>query len=280
MSSDYQPGQNVVIVQTFKTYAFHNGKGMGTKLKFAAGRKGTCTRVLDMPKSLLGPARLAYVFILPYGATRYEVRLSLEEAQKFLVAEIESSNQVTQQIQQPQVIIPAPQFSRVDEIIKLAELREKGLLTEEEFTIEKAQILNQPISTSTSTIEKIEYQDDKRTSSDTNIDAYVETSFAPTHSVGNYYLWILGIRVDDASKHPGELERILGLPEYVNGIKPKHQPEITAQRNQIIDLTSLWAFTKTNKSPARFNKLLSRNDAEGLVSQLHQIGFDAEIRPS
>jgi|688.fasta_scaffold349315_2 hypothetical protein len=154
----FQPGQNVVIIQTFKTEAFNNGKSMGSKLKFQAGRKGTFTRSLNVPKFLTAPARDIYVFVLPYGATRYEVRLSLDEVKKYLAVEGQSSNeqipQIPQdpqkwtsqipQIQQPLAVVQTPQLSRADEIAKLAELKERGLLTDEEFAIEKTRVLNQP----------------------------------------------------------------------------------------------------------------------------------------
>jgi hypothetical protein len=266
--SDFQPGQSVVIIQTFKTLAFNNGKSMRSKLKFQAGRKGTFTKVLDLPKFLTAPARVIYIFILPYGATRYEVHLSLEEVQKFIAAENETLNQPVQQIQPSLPVVQAPQASRVDELVKLADLKERGLLTEEEFANEKSRILNQPGDVQPVFNRTDEIKHDEGTSNSTNDGA------------GYYYLWMLSIPTKPAMRHVDELDRILGLPMYAEGIKPKHQPEITAQRKQLIDLMSLVALSEKNKAPARLNKLLSRNDAEGMVSQLRQIGFDAEIRPS
>lgn len=148
--ADFQPGQDVVIIQTFKTEAFHNGKKISS-LKFQAGRKGTFTRVVNAPKLLTSPARDIYVFVLPYGATRYEVRLSLDEVKKYLAVEGQSLNEQIpqkwteqiQQIQQPPAAVQTPQISRADEIAKLAELKERGILTDDEFAIEKARILNQ-----------------------------------------------------------------------------------------------------------------------------------------
>jgi hypothetical protein len=149
--TNFHAGQDVVVIQTFKTEAFHNGKKI-SNLKFQAGRKGTFTRVVNAPKLLAAAARDIYVFVLPYGVTRYEVRLSLDEVKKYLAVEGESSNeQVPQkwtaqipQIQQPSPVVQTPQLSRADEIAKLAELKERGLLTDDEFAIEKARILNQP----------------------------------------------------------------------------------------------------------------------------------------
>ena len=269
--SDFQPGQSVVIIQTFKTHAFNNGKSMGSKLKFQAGRKGTFTHALNVTPLWKGPSYVVYYFILPYGATRYEVHLSLDEAQKFIAAENGSLNQPVQQIQQPLPVVqasPAIQTSRVDELVKLADLKERGLLTEEEFANEKSRILNQPGDAEPAINRTDEIKHDESTSNSTNDVA------------GYYYLWMLSIPTKPAMRHVDDLDRILGLPMYAEGIKPKHQPEITAQRKQLIDLMSLVALSEKNKAPARLNKLLSRNDAEGMVSQLRQIGFDAEIRPS
>lgn len=268
--NNFQPGQSVVIIQTFKTQAFNNGKSMGSKLKFQAGRKGTFTKVLTVPEFFKKPSHVVYMFILPYGATRYEVHLSLEEVQKFLAAENDSFNQPVQQIQQPLPIVQAsqaPQKSRVDEIVKLADLKERGLLTEEEFANEKSRILNQPGDTQSATIQTDVIKHDG------------SISTGPNHGTGYCYLWMLPIQPGIAMKHLDEFELILGLPVYAEGVKRKHQPEITSQRNQLIDLTSLVALSDRNRAPARLNKLLSRNDAEDMVSQLRQIGFDAEIRP-
>ena len=268
--SDFQPGQNVVIVQTFKTPAIVFGK-KGGKTKFQAGRKGTFTRVLDLPQSLTAPARVVYVFILPYGATRYEVHLSLDEVRKFLAAENESFNQPVLQSQQPLPIAQAPQavqVSRVDEIVKLAELKERGLLTDEEFANEKSRILNKPDDAQSAMIQTDVVKHNASASIGTN------------HDAGHYYLWILRMPTKPEMRHIDDLARILGLPVYAEGVKRKHQSDIASQRDQLIDLTSLVSPSEKNRAPARLNKSLSRNDAEDMVSQLRQIGFDAEIRPS
>ena len=149
--NNFQPGQDVVIIQTFKTEAFHNGKKISS-LKFQAGRKGTYSRVVNVPKFLKTPAQDLYIFVLPYGVTRYEVRLSLDEVKKYLAVEGQSSKEQipqkwteqVQQIEQPPAVVQTSQLSRADEIAKLAELKERGILTDDEFAIEKARILNQP----------------------------------------------------------------------------------------------------------------------------------------
>lgn len=277
--SDFQPGQNVVIIQTFKTPAYTNGKSMGGggKLKFQAGRKGTFTRVVNVPQGLRQPQHYVYMFILPYGATRYEVRLSLDEAQKFLAAENEPSSYPFMPSEHPLPVFQAPQISRVDEIVKLADLKERGLLTDEEFANEKSRILNQPNDTQSALIQTSHLKNNLGSSSDTHHVSQPDSSASSTTSIQTYYVWILKLPRNFNSKALDEIDRICGMPTYTKGMKPKHQPEILSQRNELLDLMRLSPFSK-NQGPARLNKLLTHLDAVDIVSQLRQLGIDAEFR--
>jgi hypothetical protein len=279
MVSNFQPGQNVVIIQTFKTPAYTNARSAhGAKLKFQAGRKGTFVREINVPQGFRGPQHYVYAFILPYGATRYEVRLSLDEAQKFLAAENEPSGYSPMPSEHPLPVFQAPQVSRVDEILKLAELKERGLLTDEEFTIEKSRILNQSNDAQSASIQTGKIENLSGSSSNTHDVSQPDSSTSSTSSTQSYYVWILKFPPFFGSKIFDEFERICGLPSFTKGIKPKHQPEILSQRNELIDLRPLAAFSKNQGQPVRLNKVLNHLDAVDIVSELRRLGIDAEFR--
>ena len=116
-----------------------------------------------------------------------------------------------------------------------------------------------------------------------------ETRGAPSEMVSNDslnqnddigvggYLWILSLPAI-ALPVMNQIYEILGLPPFVEGIKPKYQTEVIAQRGQMIDMMSLVQFSKKNRQPARLNRKLSSSEAEEMIFRLRQIGVAAELR--
>jgi hypothetical protein len=96
-----------------------------------------------MPGLLRGMARTA---VVAGTATAVSNRVSRRQYGRW--AEQESADAYEQQPQQPQYAAPPPapaapsSDDRIGELRKLAELRDSGVLTEDEFAAEKAKILN------------------------------------------------------------------------------------------------------------------------------------------
>jgi len=151
--------------------------------------------------------------------------------------------------------------SYLDELLKLAELRDRGIFTDEEFQIEKAKLMGQETRGAPSEVvsnDSLNQHDDKDVSG---------------------YLWILALPVG-ASVIINQIYEILGLPRFAEGVKPKYQTEVISQRNQMIDMMGLVAFGKSNKKPARLNRQVSGKEAEEMIFKLRQIGVSAELRQS
>lgn len=99
-----------------------------------------------MPRLLRGVARTA---VIAGTATAVSGRVQRRQAEKFADRDAQiyaDREQAYQETQQP-VAAPAPAPaaaapSVIDELKELAELKNQGILTEEEFAAQKAKILN------------------------------------------------------------------------------------------------------------------------------------------
>ena len=92
-----------------------------------------------MPGLLRGIARTA---VIAGTATTVSNRVSRRQANKW--SQEDQPQQQAYQEPPPQYAPPAPAApaeSRIDKLTKLGELKEQGVLTEEEFAAEKARIL-------------------------------------------------------------------------------------------------------------------------------------------
>lgn len=93
-----------------------------------------------MPGLLRGVARTA---VVAGTATAVSGRVSRRQNNRW--AQQEEEQQQAEQQQQPVAAAPppaaAPAQSRVDKLKELAELKEQGILTDEEFASEKARVL-------------------------------------------------------------------------------------------------------------------------------------------
>ena len=177
------------------------------------------------------------------------------DAIELAIANQSSREQIPAQV----VVQEVSKTSYLDELLKLADLRDRGIFTEEEFQAEKARLMSQ------------------------------ETRGAPSEMVSNDslnqnddigvggYLWILSLPAI-ALPVINQIYEILGLPPFVEGIKPKYQTEVIAQRGQMIDMMSLVQFSKKNRQPARLNRKLSSSEADEMIFRLRQVGVDAELR--
>lgn len=82
-----------------------------------------------MPGLLRGVARTA---VVASTATAVSGRVARRQDQRWAQQEAQ---------QQPQQAAPAPGDSVTDQLKELGELRERGILTEEEFAVQKAKLL-------------------------------------------------------------------------------------------------------------------------------------------
>jgi hypothetical protein len=89
-----------------------------------------------MPGLLRGMARTA---VVAGTATAVSNRVSRRQANRW--AEQDYQEAPPQQAPAPVAAAPAPAESRLDKLKDLADLKEQGVLTEEEFAAEKARIL-------------------------------------------------------------------------------------------------------------------------------------------
>jgi hypothetical protein len=177
------------------------------------------------------------------------------DAIELAIANQSSRNQIPAQV----VVQEASKTSYLDELLKLADLRDRGVFTEEEFQAEKAKLMSQETRDTPSEVvsdDSLIQHDDK--------------------DVGGF-LWILSLPAGAAAIFD-QVDEILGLPRFAEGIKPKYQTEIISHRKQLIDMMSLIAFGKSNKKPARLNRKLSSSEAEEMIFRLRQIGVAAELR--
>jgi hypothetical protein len=87
-----------------------------------------------MPGLLRGVARTA---VIAGTATGVSNRVSRRQARRW--SEQEAPAQPEQALPAPQA--PAPQESTIDQLKALAQLKQEGVLTEEEFAAQKAKIL-------------------------------------------------------------------------------------------------------------------------------------------
>lgn len=158
------------------------------------------------------------------------------------------------------VVQEASKTSYLDELLKLANLRDRGVFTEEEFQVEKAKLMSQETRETPSEVvsdDSLIQHDDKDVSG---------------------FLWILSLPTGFASLLD-QFYEILGAPRFAEGIKPKYQTEIISQRQQMIDMHGLvFVFGKSNKKPARLNRKLSNIEAEEMIFRLRQIGVASELR--
>ena len=177
------------------------------------------------------------------------------DAIELAIANQSSRSQIPAQV----VVQEASKTSYLDELLKLADLRDRGVFTEEEFQAEKAKLMSQETRDTPSEVvsdDSLIQHDDK--------------------DVGGF-LWILSLPAGAAAIFD-QVDEILGLPRFAEGIKPKYQTEIISHRKQLIDMMSLIAFGKSNKKPARLNRKLSSSEAEEMIFRLRQIGVAAELR--
>lgn len=95
-----------------------------------------------MPGLLRGVARTA---VVAGTATAVSGRVSRRQNNRWAQQEEEQQQQQDEEQQQPVAAAPppaaAPAQSRVDKLKELAELKEQGILTDEEFASEKARVL-------------------------------------------------------------------------------------------------------------------------------------------
>lgn len=158
------------------------------------------------------------------------------------------------------VVQEASKTSYLDELLKLANLRDRGVFTEEEFQVEKAKLMSQETRETPSEVvsdDSLIQHDDKDVSG---------------------FLWILSLPAG-FSTLLDQFYEILGAPRFAEGIKPKYQTEIISQRQQMIDMHGLvFVFGKSNKKPARLNRKLSNIEAEEMIFRLRQIGVSSELR--
>ena len=178
------------------------------------------------------------------------------DAIELAIANQSSREQIPTQV----VVQEVSKTSYLDELLKLADLRDRGIFTEEEFQAEKARLMSQETRSAPSEVvsnDSMNQQED--------------------NDVGGY-LWILSLPAG-ASAIINQIYEILGLPAFSEGIKPKYQTEIISQRQQMIDMHGLvFVFGKNNKKPARLNRKLSGREAEEMIFRLRQIGVAAELR--
>lgn len=174
--------------------------------------------------------------------------------------ELAIANQSSREQTPAQVVVQeVSKTSYLDELLKLADLRDRGIFTDEEFQAEKARLMSQETRGTPSK----EVSNDSLKQHDND-------------DIGGY-LWILSL---PAIVLPimNQIYEILGLPPFVDGIKPKYQTEVITQRRQMIDMMSLIQFSKKNREPARLNRKLSSIEAEEMIFRLRQIGVAAEMR--
>ena len=186
---------------------------------------------------------------------------SLEVKKVVDAIELAIANQSSREQAPSQVVVQEiSKNSYLDELLKLADLRDRGVFTDEEFQAEKAKLMVQEARTTNSEV----VLDDTVNQHDEKVD--------------RGYLWILSFPVGVVAIMK-EIDEILGLPVFADGIKKKYQTEVISQRNELIDFMSLVAFGK-NKKPARLNKLINSKEAEDMIFRLRQIGVSAELRQS
>ncbi len=174
--------------------------------------------------------------------------------------ELAIANQLSREQIPTQVVVQeASKTSYLDELLKLADLRDRGVFTEEEFQAEKAKLMSQETRDTPSEV----VSDDSSIQHDDK-------------DVGGF-LWILSLPAGAAAIFD-QVDEILGLPRFAEGIKPKYQTEIISHRKELIDMMSLIAFGKSNKKPARLNRKLSSSEADEMIFRLRQIGVAAELR--
>jgi Short C-terminal domain len=89
-----------------------------------------------MPGLLRGMARTA---VVAGTATAVSNRVSRRQAQRWSQQGAEPQQQ--QQYYEPEPAAPAPAVDPIEQLKELAELKNQGILTEEEFAAQKAKIL-------------------------------------------------------------------------------------------------------------------------------------------
>ena len=170
---------------------------------------------------------------------------------KKVVDAIESAlanRSVPEQLSAPAVIQAVPTGSYLDDLLKLAELRDRGVFTEEEFIVEKTKLMNsqqQMASMSSNALEN-----------------------------GGGYIWVLGFPKNYGVKTFFSIQKILGLPDG----KDKSIDWDTYV--PLIELGSYRNVYKKSHDPQRFNKLLSQKEADTILYELNQLGVSAELRQS
>jgi hypothetical protein len=92
-----------------------------------------------MPGLLRGMARTA---VVAGTATAVSNRVSRRQASRWGAQEAQEAYPPQQEYAPPAAVAPAaPEADPIEQLTKLAELKDKGVLTEEEFAAQKAKIL-------------------------------------------------------------------------------------------------------------------------------------------
>ena len=158
------------------------------------------------------------------------------------------------------VINEGPTESRLDSLLKLAELRDRGVLTVDEFETEKQKLIGGDDS---------KQSEELRGRIDERQDDISDTG----------YLWILSLppRFD---KIFDEVCSALGLPAFDLTKKRKLQRDIYAQRKDLIDFSSLIRLSESLREPARLNRLVSRTEFLEISQRLASLRVISEFRPN